>query len=351
MSKLRYGFVGAGAIMRTHAERLAQRDDVVMAAIADPAEAVTNASADKFSIPARYAQFQDMIAKEKLDVVVVAVPNAYHAPATLAALEGGCHVLCEKPPALNAEQAQAMADLAAKNKLRLLYGLNMRFQGESECCKGYVDAGRLGEIYHASVMLFRRRGIPGLGSWFTTKAVSGGGALIDIGVHILDLTHYLMGQPKPVAISALTHARFGNNPDTYNYLSMWGTRVPGGPFDVDDLAAAFVRFDNGASLVLQVSWAANTSEGGNIRLMGDKGGVELSPGSSIKLFTEDNGNIADISPLYQKPDAYAAEHAHLIDCINDPSLKLRTDGAQGVVLQKMLDAIYRSSAEGKEVPV
>ncbi|MCC7493418.1 MAG: Gfo/Idh/MocA family oxidoreductase [Fimbriimonadaceae bacterium] len=337
--------------MRTHAERLVQRDDVELAAIADPAEGPVQASADKFKIPGRYAQFADMIAQENLDVVVVAVPNAYHAPAAIAALEAGCHVLCEKPPALNAAQAQQMADAAAANGKRLLYGLNMRFQGESDVARSYLDNGRLGEVYHASVMLFRRRGIPGLGSWFTTKAISGGGALIDIGVHILDLTHYLMGQPQPVAISALTHARFGNNPETYNYLSMWGTRVPGGPFDVDDLAAAFVRFANGASLVLQVSWAANTSEGGNIRLMGDKGGLELSPGSSVKLFTEDNGAIADISPLYPKPDAYAAEHAHLIDCIRDPAKALRTDGAQGVVLQKMLDAIYRSSAEGREVPV
>jgi predicted dehydrogenase len=348
MDTLRYGFVGAGTIARVHAERLAQRSDVVLAAIADPSEAALAQTADRFSIPGRYTDYRTMVEKESLDVVVVCVPNAYHAEATLAALKAGCHVLCEKPPALNAQQAEEMAAAAAQRNLRLMYGLNMRFQAETETALRYLKTGRLGEVYHATVQMWRRRGIPGLGSWFTTKAVSGGGALIDIGVHILDLTHFLMGQPKPVAASAVTHARFGVDPESYNYLSMWGTPVPGGPFDVDDLAAALIRFENGASLVIQVSWAANTSQGSEIRVMGDKGGLEIQPGTSVKVITEDNGFIADIVPQYKKQDAYAAEHAHLVECIRDPEKCLRTDARQGVVLQHMLDAIYRSAATGKE---
>jgi predicted dehydrogenase len=351
MGKLRYGFVGAGTITRVHADRLSQRDDVELVAIADVAEATMIETADKFSIAGRYTDYKAMFANEELDVCVVAVPNAFHAPATLAALKAGCHVLCEKPPAMSAEQAAEMAATAAEMGKRLSYGLHMRFMGESETARKYLDEGRLGEVYHATVQLWRRRGIPGLGSWFTTKAVSGGGALIDVGVHIIDLTHYLMGQPKPVAVSAVTHARFGNNPETYNYLSMWGRPVPGGPFDVDDLAAALVRFDNGASMMIQVSWAANTADGTDVRLMGDKGGLEINPGSHVKLFTEDNGFIADVAPMYRKGDAYAAQHAHFIDCLKDESKALRTDGQQGVVLQAILDAVYESAATGQEVAV
>jgi len=351
MDKLRYGFVGAGTIMRTHADRLSKRDDATLVAVADPVEASLTRSADQFAIPGRYTDFARMFAQEKLDAAIVCVPNGFHAPATLAALRAGCHVLCEKPPALNAGEAAQMLAEAEQRGLRLAYGLHMRFLGESETARGYLESGRLGTVYHATVQLWRRRGIPGLGSWFTTKALSGGGALIDVGVHILDLTHYLMGQPKPVAVSAVTHARFGTSPETYNYLSMWGTPVPGGPFDVDDLAAALIRFDSGASLMIQVSWAANTSDGSSVRIMGDKGGIEIEPGSWVKLLTEDDGNIADIVPQYRKPDAQTSQHAHFAACLRDPSKPLRTDGRQGLVLQHMLDGIYRSAAEGQEVAI
>lgn len=351
MQALRYGFVGAGTIMNFHAERLAQRNDVVLAAVSDVSEATMQKAAERFGIPGRYTDYRALLENEKLDVVVVCVPNAFHAEVTLASLRAGCHVLCEKPPAVSAAQAEEMAAVAAQRGLRLMYGLHMRFMGETETARAYLESGRLGDVYHGTVQLWRRRGIPGLGSWFTTKAVSGGGALIDVGVHILDLTHYLMGQPKPVAASAVTHARFGVNPETYNYLSMWGTPVPGGPFDVDDLAAALIRFENGASLVIQVSWAANTSEGSEIRVMGDKGGVEINPGSHVRILTEDNGFISDIAPQYRKPDPYAAEHAHFIECVRNPEKPLRTCGRQGVVLQHMLDAIYRSAATGAETRI
>ncbi|MBI5833359.1 MAG: Gfo/Idh/MocA family oxidoreductase [Armatimonadetes bacterium] len=351
MSKLRYGIVGAGTIARQHAERINARTDTMVAAIADPSEKVRAETVAKFGIPAEYDSYADMLAKENLDCVVVAVPNAFHAPATLAALEAGCNVLCEKPPAMNAGEAKAMWDLAEKKGVRLQFGLNNRFTGEAETAKTYLDSGRLGEIYHSTVQIWRRRGIPGLGSWFTTKAVAGGGALIDIGVHMIDLTHYLMGQPKPIAASAVAHARFGSNPETYNYLSMWGMPVAGGPFDVDDLACALIRFENGASMMIQASWAANTSDGMDLRMMGDKGGIELSPGSYIKIITEDNGFIADITPQYKKPDSFTAQHEHFAACVQDKSLKLRTDGRQGYVLQSILDAIYQSAAEGKEVSI
>jgi len=360
MGKLRCGFIGGGSIMRVHAKIAAEREDVEMVAVADVAEPVLQAAGDMFNIPNRYADYKDMVEKEDLDFVVVGVPNAFHYGGTMAALQAGCHVLCEKPPALNVGQAKEMAAEAEKQGRRLAFGLHQRFHPEVETGHQYLSSGRLGEVYHASVKMFRRRGIPGLGSWFTTKAVAGGGALIDIGVHELDKTHYLMGKPKPIAASAVIHARFGSDPDNYNYLSMWGTPVPGGPFDVDDLATALIRFENGASLNVQVSWAANTPQGSEMRVLGTKGGLYVGGQygglaregrGELTILTEDNGFLADITPMYNKHDPKTVQMDHFIDRIRHPEKKLRMDGQQGVVLQHMLDAIYASAAEGREVKI
>lgn len=351
MKKLRVAFVGAGTIMRFHARVLAERDDVEMVAAADVVEGVLTGSADTFNIPGRYLDYQQMLADEDIDFTIVCVPNAFHKDATIAALEAGSHVLCEKPPAMNVAEAEAMAAAATKADKRLAYGLHMRYLGETETGRAFLEAGRLGEVYHASVQMFRRRGIPGLGSWFTTKAVAGGGALIDLGVHLLDRTHYLMGQPKPVAATGVTHARFGVDPTNYNYLSMWGVPVPGGPFDVDDLVAALIRFENGASLVLQVSWAANTIQGELMQVMGTKGGLYMGHDGVLKVITEDSGFNADLTPMFNKQDPRVAQLDDFIGCLRDPKRALRTDARQGIVLQKMLDAIYTSAQQGHEVSI
>ncbi|MEM7028422.1 MAG: Gfo/Idh/MocA family oxidoreductase [Chloroflexota bacterium] len=350
MTKLRCGFVGGGTIMRVHAGLLQKRNDVDLVAVSDVSETVLNTAADMFYISGRYADYKDMVSQENLDFMVVGVPNAFHAGATLAGLQGGCHVLCEKPPALNVSQAKEMAAEAEKQGKRLAFGLHQRFIAAVETGYAYREAGRLGEVYHASVQMFRRRGIPGLGSWFTTKAVSGGGALIDVGVHELDQAHYLMGQPKPVTVSAVTHAPFGTDPENYNYLRMWGVPVPGGPFDVEDLASALIRFENGASMMLQVSWAANTPQTAESRIMGTKGGLYINA-DGLKVITEDNGFNADISPMYNPQEPKEAQMEHFIDCIRNPEKPLRMDGQQGVVLQAMLDAIYESAELGREVAV
>lgn len=350
MNKLRCGFVGGGAIIRVHANVVRGRDDVEMVAISDVSELVLNSTADMYGIAGRYTDYREMVNQEDLDFIVVGVPNAFHAGATLAGLEAGCHVLCEKPPALNVAQAKEMAATAEKQQVRLAFGVDQRFSGAVETGRAYFEAGRLGDVYHASVQMFRHRGIPGLGSWFTTKAVSGGGALIDVGVHELDKAHYLMGQPKPTAVSSLTHAPFGSDPANYNYLRMWGTPVPGGPFDVDDLAAAFIRFENGASMVMQVSWAANTPQTSELRIMGTRGGLFINT-DGLKVITEDNGFNAEISPMYNQQESKVAQMNHFIDCIRHPDKPLRTDARQGVVLQSMLDAIYESAQQGREVAV
>lgn len=353
MSKLRVGFIGAGSIMRVHAGVLSDRPDVELVAAADVSEGALKLSCSKFAIPNAYADYQEMLAKTPMDMVFVCSPTFVHADATLQALQAGCHVMCEKPPAMNAAECARMAGEAERLNLRLFYGLHKRFGANAQAAKRYLDDGRLGEVYHATTHWFRRRGIPGLGSWFTTKAIAGAGVLYDIGIHMFDLTHYLMGQPKPLSVSAVTHCRFGNAPEKYNYLSMWGTRVPGGTCDVEDMGVFLVRFENGASLVVQVSWAANTAESAEVRVLGDHGGIMISgsDGKDLTIMTEDNGFIANIQPQLKKDSTRPDMVQHFIDCIRDPQKKLLTDGRDGLVLQSMLDAVEESAKTNREVPV
>lgn len=351
MEKLRAGLIGAGGISRAHAETLRVRPDVELVAAADVSEKALLETATRFNIQNKYEDFHQMLSEQALDFVIVCTPTGTHAEATISALEAGCHVLCEKPPAMNVMEAARMAMVAGQNQKRLFYGLQRRFMGNVQAARRYAEQGRLGEIYHATAQWFRRRGIPGLGSWFTTKSVAGAGALYDIGVHMLDVSWYLMGQPRPVTCSAVTHCRFGSQPEKYNYLNMWGTRVPGGICDVEDMGIFMLRFDNGASLMLQVSWAANTREGVDVRVMGDRGGIMLGQADELTILTEDNGFIADIHPQLKKDNARHDMFEHFIDCIRHPEKPLMTDGAQGVVLQAMLDAVEQSAARGREVEV
>ena len=158
MKKLRCGFVGGGTIMRVHAEALSKRQDVDMVAVAEVAEPVLAQSTDMFNIPGRYHDLEDMFHNEALDFAIICVPNAFHAAATLAALNADCHVLCEKPPAMNVAEAKTMAATAEKHNLRLAYGLHMRFTPQVETAHRYLAAGRLGDVYHASTHWLRRRG-------------------------------------------------------------------------------------------------------------------------------------------------------------------------------------------------
>ncbi len=351
MKKLRIGFVGAGSIMRVHAETIRTRNDAEVVAVADVSEPSLDVSCAKFGITQRFNDYNEMLNKCDLDVVFVCSPPIIHAEATMTSLRAGCHVLCEKPPAMNATEAAAMASLAEQSELRLFYGLQRRFQANAQATRKYLEQGRFGEVYHASSHWFRRRGIPGLGSWFTNKSVAGAGALYDIGVHMFDLTHYLMGQPTPVSVSAASHSRFVSHPETYTYTGMWGTRVTGGTCDVEDIGMFLVRFANGATLVCQASWAANTKESIELRIMGDKGGAMLDGGKELTILGEDNGFIADIHPMLKNDAARADMLTHFFDAIHNPEKPLITGGRDGVVLQAMLDAVIESAEKKREVDV
>ncbi|NQU40228.1 MAG: Gfo/Idh/MocA family oxidoreductase [Lentisphaerae bacterium] len=249
---LRVGVIGLGA-GRGHVLRYKDHPRADVVAVADANAALLDERAEVLGVALRYTDPLEMLRKEKLDIVSVATPNKFHYPLTLAALEAGCHVLCEKPIALNASEGRQMVAAAKRAQKRLMVNFSFRFTDQSWALKQQVEAGVLGDVYFGRTVWHRRRGLPKFGGWFGQKELSGGGALIDLGVHRLDLALWLMGHPRPVYAMA----------GTYNHIAAQKVRRENELFDVEDLAAGTVRFDNGALLVVEASWAANRSRSRN----------------------------------------------------------------------------------------
>ena len=292
--------------------------------------------ATQYGVSRTFTKYREMLALKDLAAVSICVPNHLHKRMTLKALAAGKHVLCEKPPALNAREARQMAQAARKAKRILMYALVQRFGPEARMLRSFIERGQLGEIYFGRTAYLRRRGIPvGKGGWFIDKKRSGGGSLIDIGVHCLDRAWWLMGNPEPVAVSGSTYARFAHTvPRKY-------------PYTVEDASFGFIKFANGASLIVEATWAYNLPPRAYTELAGTKGGATLNP---LTIYTERSGILCDITPQVPKGNGFHGETAHFVECI----LKRRTpspSAERGVQLMQMLDAVYRSSQTGKEVRI
>lgn len=341
--KLRVGVIGLG-MGRMHIAGYREHPAAEVAAIADPDAARRERVGREFDISGRYASAQDMLAKERLDIVSVATPNKFHKPMTLAALAAGCHVLCEKPMALNAAEARLMLAAAKRAHRRLMINFSFRFTEQSAALKRQVESGVLGDIYFARTVWHRRRGIPGFGGWFTTRALSGGGPLIDLGVHRLDLALWLMDYPRPVWVLA----------GAYHPIAAALAKQAGRHYDVEDLAVAFIKFADGAALELEASWAANIREQEfmETRLLGAKGGlVQRNRNETYEfeaeLFVERDGCQFDMKLHPPVPGVKGAMY-HFVECIirNRPH---DADGAEGLRVMELLDAIYRSARTNRPV--
>jgi predicted dehydrogenase len=348
MDTVKIGVIGAGNIGRHHIATYQKVPGVQVVAVADPVVAAAEAAAKQFSIPKVFGSHQDMLAKAELDGVSVCTPNACHAPQAIDALKAGKSVLCEKPMSTTVKEAEAMVKAAKEAQKVLMLGFVRLFDSGVEVVRKYLDDGQLGQVYHAVVFEVRRRGIPGLGGWFTTKKMSGGGPLIDIGVHALYSTVYMMGSPEPVAVSASCYQKFGHR-KPYIYVSMWGAPVPGGTFDVEDYATALIRFENGATCTLECAWAANAAGGSSVQILGDKAGVKLE-GGNITFYGENEGYITDFVPQYAKGDAFVGQAKHFVECIRG-NVQCRCPSEYGLMIQRILNGVYDSAKANKEVKV
>lgn len=346
MKKLRVGIIGLG-IGRSHIRGYQSHPGAEVVAIADLDETRLKVSGDEYKIAGRYRDAQEMLAKEKLDIVSVCTPNKFHKPLALAALEAGCHVLCEKPMAMNTAEAREMLEAAKRARKRLMINFSYRFLPQSWAIKAQVDAGALGDIYFARTIWHRRRGMPGFGGWFGQKDLAGGGPIIDLGVHRLDLALWLMGYPKPVWVMA----------STYNTIGSRVAKEKGAKFDVEDMGVALIKFANGATLELEASWAAYIAEQElmETRLLGTLGGaIQRNVGEGYKfeseLFVEHNGVHYDMKLHHPPGPDVPNQYHHFIDCIVHDKPHIAT-GEEGLIVMELLDAIYASAASGRPVPI
>ena len=343
MKKLRVGVIGLG-MGKGHISGYRRHKAAEVVAIADPDAKRLEAVGERFKIERRYASGEAMIARENLDVVSVATPNKFHKPLTLAALKAGCHVLCEKPMAMNAREAEAMLGAARRARRRLMINFSYRFTTPAIALKKAVDSGALGGIYFGRTVWHRSRGIPGFGGWFGIKRLAGGGPLIDLGVHRLDLALWLMGYPKPAWVLA----------GSYDHVARRLARRARKAFDVEDLAAGMIKFTNGALLEVEASWAANLREAElmETRLLGTEGGLvqrNLNEGYEFEgeLFRDRGGKLVK-APLPKVKPVPGGAMAHFIDCLVKGKAPTAS-GEEGLTVMRLLDAIYASAARGRPV--
>lgn len=351
--KLRYGVVGLGGIWSWgHSSDILKHPEVEVVAVCDIVKEKADTWAKNTGATAYY-DYKDLIAKADLDIVDICTPNLYHSKVAVAALNAGRHVFCEKPDAINPVEAKKMADAAKKSGKTLMCMRNNRWLPASQWLKKFIDAGEMGDIYTGRCGWQRRRGIPGKGGWFTTKSLSGGGPLIDLGVHFIDVATWLMGNPVPVAVSGCTYRKFADTNASDSEHSKFGSKSAEGTFDVEDLAIGFIRFANGASLQIEFSWASNIeNENSFVELRGSKAGSFMDGGMQLKVFSEGPAGLYDLQPkLNRNP---RGEHGmmlyHFIDVVQKRAKPIILP-EHGVNMIKILSAMYESAAKGREVRV
>ncbi len=346
--KLKIGLIGTGMICRlAHIPGYsAIPDECEIVAVCDIDDTRLGEVQTLHSFPKTYKDYRDLLADPEIDAVSVATPNIAHMQITIDALRAGKHVLCEKPLAMNADQGKEMCRAAKESGKILQVALQNRFTSSGLFMKTFVDAGNMGDIYYARAKALRRRGVPHWGV-FIDKEKQGGGPLIDIGVHILDFTLYLMGYPKPVAATGKTWDLLAKNPENGNF---WGD-FDRSKFTVEDFAVGMVRFDNGAIVTLESSFMANM-EGDpcESQLFGTKAGAIVNPlTNGVKIYKEIDKQYFSLSPenLPGVESPYHGEVAAFVNAIKN-GLPSPVPGENGLTLNAVFDALYKSSVTGKE---
>lgn len=338
---LKVGVIGAGWPGAAQARGYQGAGGFKIAGICDLIPARRARFVQEFASAREFSDTESLLSDPGIDVVSICLPNHLHAPTTIAALKRGKHVVCEKPPAMSASEARKIQAAAEKAGRLVLYALQRRFGGAEQAARQAIARGYTGSVYHARASWMRTRGIPIGTGWFIDKSKSGGGALIDIGVHMLDISWFLLGQPRPLSVMGAVHQKFG--------ALVGGDRK----FDVDDSAFALIRFEGDKSLELSTSWALNQppqQEGTLCRIHGEEGAIDVySPGgATIYRNFDKHGKCKPQALKPPKTTGHVAMMRHLRACIAGTEKPL-CGAAEGVVLMEMLDAIYKSAETGKSV--
>lgn len=351
MKKLKIAIVGAGNISNAHISAYLKNENVELYAFCDINEERVKAAGARWGVSRLYTDEAEMLAAlPEIDAVSVCTWNSAHAPCTIMALKAGKHVLCEKPMALNAQEAQTMLDTANACGKKLMIGFVRRFGNDTRVMQDFIKADTLGEIYYAKAVYLRRNGNPG--GWFGDLSRSGGGPLIDLGVHVIDLTRYLMGNPKPVSVYGATFRKLGNRSgikESIAYTS--ASKSDQDICDVEDLATALIRYDNGAVLSVEASFCLNLKKDvGKVELFGTRGGLCLDP--EPEIFTDSCGYLVNTtlnqSAALNFDGLFEGEINYFVNAVLQ-NQDISSIAEDGVTIMKILDAIYLSASIGKSV--
>jgi len=345
---LKVGVIGVGGINRTHMPGWAASEHAEVIAGSDISDAALRTWGDTHSVTQLSTKPEDLFNNPDIDIIDICTPNMYHTPLVIAALEAGKHVICEKPLAPTPDDIHKIIEARDKSGKQLMTAQHFRFAGHSQALKAEIESGALGDVYHARGWMLRRNAFVPTPT-FVYKKHSGGGACIDIGVHILDLTLWMMGNPKPVTVSGVTRNTLSKTKETF---SVWREGSMPKDMDVEEFAAAFVRFENGATLMLEVAWILHhdtASEDMQMWLYGTEGGSHWPSGQFL------NSNY-DTKQLYNRtlqvtknvmePHAYECFEFARALAEGRPSPVPPEESLQ---VMSILDGIYRSQAEGKEI--
>jgi predicted dehydrogenase len=340
---VRVGIIGAGWPGGAHARGYLSAGGFKLAAVADLIPERRKKLMAEFQVPREYSEAKDLLNDREIDAVSVCLPNHLHAPIAQLALRMGKHVLVETPPAVGPAEARKIDAAAKKYNRVLLYALQRRFGGHEQAAKLAVAKGFAGDVYHVRAVWTRTRGIPLGTGWYTKREAAGGGALIDVGTHMLDLAWYLLGQPKPVSAYGVAHARF---------TSLLPKDLP---FDVEDQAFGIVRFEGNKSIELAASWTINQpphQNGTVCRVYGDEGAIEVYTPHGATLYRDfkPNGDGKHNPLKPPKTVQHTAMMRHFKDCIAGRAAPI-AGGPEGVTLMQMIQAIYKSNESGKSVSI
>lgn len=352
MKKIKVAVIGVGGISFLHIEPYLKNPDVELYAFCDIDEKKLKAKGEKYGITRLYTDAEEMLdALPEIDAVSVCTSNDAHSKCAVLALNKGKHVLCEKPMARNYAEALEMIKAQEKSGKTLGVGFVRRYGKDAELAKEFIDHGKLGEIYYAKASYVRRNGCPG--RWFGNGEISGGGPLIDLGVHVIDLVRYLCGSPKAVSVYGCTFDKLKNRPNIKSpriFLGSDQANTEPDVFNVEDLATALIRFDNGLVLSVETSFTLNTEkDDGAVEIFGTKGGIKFAP--ELKLYTEMENYMVDVSfpqPVRFESEAFSAQINGFIDTINGKA-QFKGDSQSGLELMRLIDAIYLSAKTGHEV--
>jgi predicted dehydrogenase len=347
---MKVAVIGCGTIANAaHIPSYMNNKDTEIAYFCDIIPERAEKAVKDYGVGKAVTDYHEILKDPEVTAVSICTPNNVHAQIAIDCMRAGKHVLCEKPAARTLSEALEMQRVQHETGMTLNIGVVNRFNDSVRRIKQHIDNGELGEIYQVYVSFRAHRSIPGLGGAFTTKAIAGGGALIDWGVHYLDIVMYCCGDPKPKTVSGEAFCKLGVDIENYTYTDMWaGPHIPGGIYDVDDAVTALIRTE-GPVITMNGAWAQNIGVKETfIDFMGDKAGIRLQYGGDYTIYTAKDGMLQTISPTFKTKDMFQREIDEFVDCVQTGK-KLPSHIDTAIITAQIMQAIYDSSDAHKEI--